>query len=404
MSIRLQNIKKHFSIFSHQPNLVYLDSAATSQTPDTVIEAMTEYYEYYRSNTHRGLYAISEQATEKFEQVREKTAQFLGSDTEEIIFTRNATHGLNILAHGLLQNLAPGSEVVITEMEHHSNLVPWQQLAKRYQLVLKYIPVTAEGKLDLSALDTIITTKTKVVSCTHASNILGTITPLDQICARAHQVGALVVLDACQSMPHHRINVKDLAVDFLVFSAHKMCGPTGVGVIYGKQALLDQLPPLEFGGHMISNVTFTDTTFASSPDRFEAGTANIAGVLGFGAALDFLEQLDWSAVEAHERQLTTYALAQLQTIPGITIHGTLNSAERESLISFNLDQIHAHDIAHILGLNNIAVRAGHHCAQPLLHKLNIKSSVRASFYFYNTEADIDALIQGLHKAKSIFSQ
>ncbi len=404
MSFALANIKSHFPIFTNKPELVYLDNASTSQTPLSVITTMSAYYEQYRSNTHRGLYSLSEIATEKFEAVREQTASFLGAQAEEIVFTRNATHGLNTIAHGLLQDLKPGAEIVITEMEHHSNLVPWQQLAKRYQLVLKYIPVTPDGLLDTSTIEQIITTKTKVVSCTHASNILGTIAPIKLITERAHKVGAIMVVDACQSLPHRRVNVKDLDIDFLVFSAHKMCGPTGVGVIYGKQSLLDQLPPLEFGGHMISDVSFADTSFAASPDRFEAGTANIAGVLGFGAALDFLQQLDWEEVCSHELKLTAYALEQLRTIPGLVIHGPETVTDRQSVISFNLDTIHSHDIAHLLGINNIAVRAGHHCAQPLLQKLGIKTSVRASFYFYNTFADIDALIQGLIKAKHIFSK
>lgn len=404
MAFSVQDIKQNFPIFKHRPELVYLDNAATSQTPATVLAAMNEYYEQYRSNTHRGLYAISELATEKFESVREKAANFLNAGSEEIIFVRNATHGLNLLAHGLLQNLHAGDEIVITEMEHHSNLVPWQQLAKRYQLVLRYIPITMDGRLDISQLDNIISSKTKVVSCTHASNVLGTINPIATIVERAHQVGAKVVVDACQSIPHQQIDVKKLGADFVVFSTHKMCGPTGVGVIWGRQALLNELSPLEFGGHMISNVTFQDTEFAASPDRFEAGTANIAGVIGFGAALDFLNPLDWQEIQKHEAGLTVYALAQLQTIPELTIHGPKDSKDRTSVISFNIGSLHSHDIAHVLGLNNIAVRAGHHCAQPLLAKLGIENSVRASMYFYNSQADVDALMAGLEKAKHILTK
>lgn len=396
------NLKSHFAIFKTHPELVYLDNASTTQTPDSVVAAMDEYYQNFRSNTHRGLYAISEKATAMYELAREKTAQFIKAQPEEIIFTRNATHALNILAHGLVQKLQPGDEIVLTEMEHHSNLVPWQQLAKKHNVTIKFIPVTDEGLLELHDLTNIITRKTKIVSCTHASNVLGTINPIKTIIALAHQVGALTIIDACQSIPHEKIDVGDIDADFLAFSAHKLCGPTGVGILFGKKELLDQLEPFEYGGHMIEEVTFTQTTFADSPARFEAGTANIAGVIGFAAAIDFLEQLDWQEIKKYEQNLTRYTLDQLSLIPEITIHGLRQNSARTGVVSLSIKDVHSHDVAHILGMHHIAVRAGHHCAQPLLQKLGIKDSVRASLYFYNTEEDINALIIGLKKVISTF--
>ncbi|MBI4836153.1 MAG: SufS family cysteine desulfurase [Candidatus Abawacabacteria bacterium] len=392
-----QAFKKHFSIFKNQPNLVYLDNAATSQTPDSVLTAMNDYYQNYRANTHRGIYESSEKATSKYEDSREKVANYINAAPEEIIFTRGATHALNLVANGLTTSLQHGDEIVITEIEHHSNLVPWQVLAKRYQLVLQYIPINADGLLDLTDMGTIITKKTKVVACSHASNVLGTITPLEQIIQHAHNVGAVVVVDACQSIPHQRIDVRALNADFVVFSAHKMFGPTGIGILYGKKELLNQLPPFEYGGHMIHEVTYTDTTFAEAPERFEAGTANIAGVIGFGATIDFLQSLDWQGVQEHEQELVKYTLQKLRQLEAVIVHGPSGTVNRTGVISFNINTVHSHDAAHILAMNNIAVRAGHHCAQPLLHKLGIKNSIRASLYFYNTAEDIDALIMGLKK-------
>lgn len=394
------NLKKHFSIFQHSPELVYLDSASTSQTPDCVVKAMNEYYSQYRANTHRGLYPISEQATEAFELSREKVARYIHAQPEEVIFTRSATHGLNILAHGLCRQLKPGDEIVLTELEHHSNLVPWQQMAERYGLVIKYIPITEDGTLS-DTWSQIITEKTKIVSCTQASNVLGTITPITKIAQQAKKVGALMIVDACQSIPHQPIDVTVINCDFLVFSAHKMCGPTGVGVLYGKQELLDRLEPLEFGGHMISEVTFAKSTFAGTPERFEAGTANIAGIIGLGTTIDFLQNLNWKDIQKHESTLTAQALALLASLPEVEIHGSISAENRTGVISFNIKGIHSHDAAHILAMNNIAVRAGHHCAQPLLQKLGIKNSIRASLYLYNTEEDIEALASGVKKVMMV---
>lgn len=391
------NLKKYFSIFQHSPELIYLDNASTTQTPDCVVKAMDEYYSEYRANTHRGLYPISERATEAFELSRHKVAKFLSAEPEEVVFTRSATHSLNILANGLCRILKPGDEIVLTEAEHHSNLVPWQQMAERYQLTIKFLPIDSHGLLVLDSIPTVITERTKIVSCTHASNVLGIINPIQKIAEQAKKVGAVMIVDACQSIPHQAINVKDLDCDFVVFSAHKMCGPTGVGVLYGKLALLETLEPLEFGGHMISEVTFAKSTFAGSPERFEAGTANIGGVIGFGATIDFLQNLDWAGIHQHEQILMQAALEQLTAIPEVEVHGPIDNKNRTSVISFNIKNIHSHDTAHILALNHIAVRAGHHCAQPLLQKLGIKNSVRASFYFYTTMEDVLAFTHGVQR-------
>lgn len=394
--------KKDFPIFQNVPDLIYLDNASTSQTPKSVLDAMSEYYEQYRANTHRGLYKISEIATEKYEEVRSKVAMFIHADPEEIVFTKGATQSLNILAYGLCQELKAGDEILLTEMEHHSNLLPWQQMAKKYQLQLRFIPIDKEGRLNLSTLDKLLTKETKIVAVTHMSNVLGTINPIKDIIKKAHSAGALVVIDACQSAPHMKIDVRDLDCDFLAFSGHKMLGPTGVGVLYGKKSLLEKLSPLEFGGHMVAEADFENATWAESPYKFEAGTMNISGVIGLGAAVDYLSNSNYEEMQRHEEELTKYGLASLTKIPDIQIYGPTNTDSRGSVISFNIKDVHSHDVAEILARDNIAVRAGHHCAMPLMNRLGAKNSIRVSFYFYNETSDIDALIQGLQKVQTIF--
>ncbi|OGC81577.1 MAG: hypothetical protein A2V81_04840 [Candidatus Abawacabacteria bacterium RBG_16_42_10] len=395
-------VKKDFPIFEYEANLVYLDNASTSQTPKTVTQAMDEYYEQYRANTHRGLYKISEMATEKYEASREKVANFIHAENEEIVFTKGATHSLNILAYGLCQDLRPGDEIILTEMEHHSNLLPWQQMAKQYELVLKFIPLTEDGRLDMSVIEDLINPKTKILSVTHMSNVLGTINNLEKLEQIAHKHDLIFIVDACQSIPHIHINVRQINCDFLVFSGHKMLGPTGIGVLYGKKALLEKLPPLEFGGHMVAEASFHEATWADSPYKFEAGTMNIAGVIGFGAAVDYLEGIDREQMMKHEKELTTYALNELQKLSYIEIHGPKTAENKGGVISFNVKGVHSHDVAEILARDNIAVRAGHHCAMPLMSKLGCKNSVRVSFYLYNEMADIDKLLEGLDKVNKIF--
>ncbi len=401
-SFDIATIKKDFPIFEHEPSLIYLDSASTSQTPKIVTQVMDEYYEQYRANTHRGLYKISEIATQKYEESREKTAKFIHADSEEVVFTKGATQALNIVAYGLCQDLRPGDEIILTEMEHHSNLLPWQQLAKQYQLVLKFIPLTPEGRLDMTMVEDLINTKTKILSVTHMSNVLGTINNIEKLEQIAHKHGLIFVIDACQSIPHLHINVRQMNCDFLVFSGHKMLGPTGVGVLYGKKALLEKLPPLEFGGHMVAEATFDDATWADSPYKFEAGTMNIAGVIGLGAAVDYLENIDRDQLMKHENTLTAYALGELHKLPFIEIHGPKTAENKGGVISFNVKGVHSHDVAEILARDNIAIRAGHHCAMPLMSKLGCKNSVRMSVYLYNETANIDKLVQSLAKVQQIF--
>lgn len=396
-------IKKDFPIFEHVPNLIYLDNASTSQTPSVVIQAMNEYYEHYRANTHRGLYTISELATQKYEESREKVAQFIHADSEEIVFTKGATHSLNILAYGLCQDLHPGDEIILTEMEHHSNLIPWQQMAKKYDLVLKFIPITEDGRLTMSAVEDLMSPKTKILSVTHMSNVLGTINNLEKLEQIAHRNNLIFIVDACQSIPHLHLNVRQINCDFLVFSGHKMLGPTGVGVLYGKKDLLKKLPPLEFGGHMVAEATFEEATWADSPYTFEAGTMNISGIIGLGAAIDYLESKDFQEIQSHESKLTDYALQELQKLSFIEIHGPKTTENKGGVISFNVKEVHSHDVAEILARDNIAVRAGHHCAMPLMSKLGCKNSVRMSVYLYNTQEDIEKLIDGLGKVQKIFN-
>ncbi len=398
-----QPYKSDFPIFTKHPDLVYLDNAASSQTPQVVIDSMVDYYSNYRANTHRGLYDISEKATTVYEDARHTVAQYLDVHDEEIIFTKGATATFNYLAEALCSQLQKDDEVIVSSLEHHSNLLPWQQAAKKYQLVLKVIPLLSTETLDLAAYEKILTNKTKVVAITHVSNVLGTINPIAKISDAAHSQGAIVVVDACQSIAHLRFTFSSLHADFVVFSGHKMYGPTGVGVLCGKKELLEKLPPVEYGGHMVAEATFENATWTDLPDRLEAGTNNIAGVIGLGAATHYLQHLlDNSETLKQEQTLTQYALDSLQKIPQITIYGPLNTTERLGVISFNLKSIHGHDVAQILAQNHVAVRAGHHCAQPLMKLLGVSSTVRLSLACYNTSSDIDQLIKAIHQAIAIF--
>lgn len=392
-----------FPIFTKHPDLAYLDNAASSQTPQVVIDSMVDYYTTYRANTHRGLYELSEKATTAYEEARHTVAQYLNIVDEEVIFTKGATATFNHLAEALCSQLLPQDEIIVSSLEHHSNLLPWQQAAKKYHLVLNVIPLLPSGHLDMNAYQKLLTPKTKLVAVTHISNVLGTITPVTKICDVAHAFGALVVVDACQSIAHIPFTFAELHADFVVFSGHKMYGPTGVGVLCAKKTLLEKLPPFEFGGHMVAEASFENATWAELPDRLEAGTNNIAGVIGLGTAIDYLKQvLSNPETIKLEHELTQYTLTALQKIPEVTIYGPIDTNDRIGVISFNVKGIHGHDVAQVLAQNNVAVRAGHHCAQPLMKILGVSSTVRLSLACYNTASDIEQLIKGIHQAIAIF--
>ncbi len=401
-SINVDKIKKDFPIFSQKINgrsLVYLDSAATSQKPFIVINETTRYYSEYNSNIHRGAHKLGELATIAYEEAHEKVAKFIGAEIEEIIFTAGTTESINLVAYSLTKILKHGDKIVLTEMEHHSNIVPWQQLAKQYGLIVEYIRVK-DFQLDMNHAKQIIENKTKIVSVMHASNVLGTINPVKELAKLAHNLGAIFVVDAAHSAPNMRINIKDIDCDFLAFSGHKMCGPTGIGVLYGKKHLLEKMSPFLYGGHMISEVTLKDTVFAETPSKFEAGTANIAGAIGLGYAIDYLNKIGMQNIHNYETMLAKYAIEQLGKIKGVAIYGSKEN--RTSTISFNIEGIHAHDVATILDREGIAIRSGNHCAMPLMKVLDITGCNRASLYFYNTFKDIDNLVEAIKKAKQIF--
>ncbi len=405
--LNTQSIKKLFPIFSVHPNLAYLDSAATSQKPQMVIDRIKKYYNQENANVHRGIYALSEKATSEYESVREKVVRFIGaSDTNEIVFTKGATEGINIIANGL--DWEEEDEIVITEMEHHSNIVPWQEKIKNSNLkfkienILKFVPINEEGLLDLQVLHKIITKNTTIIALTYVSNVLGTINPIKKIVQEIKQLNqnALVLVDASQAVSHFPVNVQDLGCDFLVFSGHKMCSPTGIGILWGRKELLEQIKPYQYGGSMISRVEKYNAKFADVPYKFEAGTPHIAGAIGLGAGIDFLEQIGMKSIEKHSRDLTDYADSVLSKVSNLEIYGA--SQNRIGCVSFNVRGVHAHDVAQILDEQNIAVRAGHHCAMPLHTRLGISASVRASFYLYNSKKDIDKLIEALEKVKKVF--
>lgn len=413
MSLNAALVRKDFPIFKRtirgEHRLVYLDSGATSQKPDVVIDAEANFYRNSNAAVHRGAHQLAEEATEAYEGARIIVANFLGAQSEEIVFTKSATESLNLLAYAMGNapignrfHLGADDRIVVTEMEHHANLIPWQQLSKRTRAKLSWFEVNNEGRLDISAIDSVITDDTKIVAITHQSNVLGTINPLEAIVARAHQVGAVVVLDACQSVPHMRVDVKSLDVDFLAFSGHKSLGPTGIGVLWGKAVLLEELPPFLFGGSMVSSASMTDATWAPVPRKFEAGVPNMAQAVGLGAALEYLEEIGLDNIHAHELALTERLIKGLQQIEGVKIFGPADMEMRGGVVAFTVDGVHPHDVGQFLDSLGIAVRTGHHCAWPLNKKFGINATARASIYLYNDEADIDALIEGVLGAKKYF--
>ncbi|NBD26111.1 cysteine desulfurase [Paenibacillus glycinis] len=403
--MNVQAIREQFPILHQNVNghpLVYLDSAASSQKPRSVIDAVSRFYEHDNANVHRGVHTLGSRATDAYEGAREKTAKFLNAASpQEIIFTRGTTTALNLVASSYARAVCgEGDEIVITQMEHHSNLIPWQQAAKATGATLKYIPLQKDGSIRLADVEATVTDRTKLVSVMYVSNVLGVVNPIKEITAIAHKHGAKMVVDGAQSTPHMKVDVRDLDCDFYAFSGHKMCAPTGIGALYGKKALLEAMEPVEFGGEMIDHVDLYDSTWKELPWKFEGGTPIIAGAVGLGAAIDFLNEIGLDEIERHEHKLAAYAYDRLSTIEGISIFGPVEN--RAGLVTFNLNDVHPHDVATVLDTKGIAIRAGHHCCQPLMRYLNVSSTARASFYLYNTEEDVDRLIDGLHQTKEFF--
>ena len=390
-------------VVNGQP-LAYLDNAATTQKPQAVIDALVHYYQHDNANIHRGVYTLAERATEQYEAVRQQVATFINAASgAEIVFTRGTTTSLNWVAQTYAPTiLQAGDEIVISIMEHHSNLVPWQQVAQRTGAKLRYVELTASGELDLAQYGDLLNARTKIVSLTHVSNVLGTINPIKKMTAMAHAVGATVVVDGAQATGHFPVDVQELDCDFYAFSGHKMYGPTGIGVLYGREALLAAMPPAEFGGEMINLVTRQKTDFKPAPAKFEAGTMPIAQVIGLGAAISYLQHLGWPAISAREQQLTAQAYQELTAITGVTIYGPTEPTRRSSVLSFNLQGLHPHDLATVLDLQGVAIRAGHHCAQPLMTDLGVSATARASFAFYNNQADLRQLVTAVQAAKEFF--
>ena len=405
------NVRADFPILHQQVNgkpLVYLDNGATSQKPRQVIDALVRYYERDNSNVHRGLHALSTRATDAYEGARTRIAKFLNAaDPAEVLFTRGTTESINLVARSWGHaHLKAGDVVLTTEFEHHSNLVPWQQAAKASGATLKYVPllgVDGEGGLDMAALDNLLTPQVKLFAFTHISNTLGTINPVAELCRRARAVGAVTVIDAAQSVGHAPLDVQAIGCDFLAFSGHKMCGPTGIGVLYGRRALLDKLAPDETGGGMVVSVTYEGATWKPAPERFEAGTPNVAGAIGLGAACDYLDALGRDRIAAHDDALIRIAMEKLTALPGIRIIGPRKGAERSGLVSFAFENVHAHDIVTFADEDGVALRGGHHCNQPLMRKLGLTSTTRASFYLYNTEEEIDRLVKSLQRIRKFFA-
>lgn len=407
--LNAKKIRADFPILKQKINgeqLIYLDSAATSQMPVSVEEKIRRFNETSRANVHRGVHTLGVKATKLYEKSRQKVADFIGaSSAKEVIFTSGCTDSLNLVAASFgEQNIQAGDEIVVSIMEHHSNLLPWQQLAKRKKAQLKFIEISKDGRLDLNGLKNKISSKTKLVALTHVSNVLGTINPIKEVIALAHEKGAIALIDGAQAVGHFPVNVTDLGADFYAFSGHKMFAPTGIGVLYGKRELLDKMLPYRLGGEMIANVTRDGATWAEVPQKFEAGTPNISGAIGLAAAIDYLNSIDLQLVKEHETELTAYILEKLSKISGLTIYGPKESYERTGVISFNLKGIHPHDLATALDLDGIEVRAGHHCAQPLMESLETESTVRASLSIYNNKNDIDKLTSSLQEAKEFFSE
>jgi cysteine desulfurase/selenocysteine lyase len=411
MSVDLSKYKKDFPIFARKVRggnpLIYLDSGATSQKPESVISAEANFYRTINAAVHRGAHLLAEEASEAYESARANVAKFIGANTDEVVFTKSATESLNMVAYSLgnpgsTPHISVGDEIVVSEMEHHANLIPWQQLAKRTGAKLTWFSITKDGRLDLSDISKVITKKTKIVAITHQSNVFGTIVPLTEITKAAHSVGALVVLDACQSAPHFAIDVKKLDVDFLAFSGHKTLGPTGVGVLWGKAEVLEKLEPALFGGSMVDSVTMEGATWASAPRKFEAGVPNMAQAVGLSAAIDYLNIVGMDKIFEHEQELTQQLLTGLSKISGVNVVGPLDMKDRGGVISFTVDGVHPHDVGQVLDQYGIAVRTGHHCAWPLMKKLNLVGTTRASFHLYNDSDDINALLEAIKKVKSYF--
>jgi cysteine desulfurase/selenocysteine lyase len=411
MSIDLSSCKKDFPIFERKVrggnSLIYLDSGATSQKPNSVIEAESNFYRTVNAAVHRGAHLLAEEASEAYESAREKVAAFIGAISNEVIFTKSATESLNIIAYSFGNpdsriNIKAGDQIVVTEMEHHANLIPWQQLAKRTGAELRWLSVTADGRIDLTNLDQVITKKTKIVAITHQSNVLGSILPVETIVKASHAVGALVVLDACQSAPHFALDVKKLDIDFLAFSGHKTLGPTGIGVLWGKFDLLEKLEPSLFGGSMVDSVTMESATWAATPRKFEAGVPNMAQAVGLSAAIDYLNQIGMHNIAQHEQDLTSYLLKGIISISGVKVIGPVDMKDRGGVVSFTVDGVHPHDVGQVLDQYGIAVRTGHHCAWPLMRKLNLVGTTRASLYLYNSKSDVDSLLESIEKVKSYF--
>lgn len=400
----VQTIRRDFPILDQEVNghpLVYLDNAATSQKPKSVIDTLVHYYQSYNSNVHRGVHTLGTLATERYEEAREKIRRFIhAKSTKEIIYTKGTTDSLNIIAYGYGRaNLSEGDEIVISPMEHHANLIPWQQVAQATGAKLKYFPMGSDGTLDLEEVRRTITDRTKIVSCTEVSNVLGTINPVREIAKVAHEKGAVMVVDGAQSTPHMPVDVQDLDADFFAFSGHKMLGPTGIGILYGKQTLLEAMEPVQTGGEMIDEVGFYSATWAELPWKLEAGTPHIGGAIGLGAAVDYLEQIGMEEINRYEHELAAAAYDTLSKLDGVTVYGP---EQRAGLVAFNINGVHPHDVSTALDADGIAVRAGHHCAQPLMSRLHCESTVRASFYFYNSFEEIETLAHGIKDAKEFF--
>ncbi|MHC3755716.1 cysteine desulfurase [Streptococcus suis] len=404
--IDFERIRKDFPILDQVVNdesLVYLDNAATTQKPQQVLDVLADYYQKDNANVHRGVHTLSERATARYEAARQKVADFIqAKSSKEILFTRGTTTSLNWVAQFAKEILQPDQEVIISVQEHHSNIIPWQQACQQTGAKLRYVTLK-DGELDMDHLRSLLSSKTKFVSLAHISNVLGSVAPIGEIAELVHAVGAYLVVDGAQSVPHMAVNVQELDVDFYAFSGHKMLGPTGIGVLYGKEELLNRMSPVEFGGEMIDFVYEQSATWKELPWKFEAGTPNIAGAIGLGAAVDYLTEIGMDAIQAHEAELVDYVFPKLQAIPGLTIYGSQDLSKRTGVIAFNLDDLHPHDVATVLDYEGVAVRAGHHCAQPLLRYLQVPATVRASFYIYNTKADCDKLVEAIIKTKEFFN-
>jgi cysteine desulfurase/selenocysteine lyase len=411
--LNLSAIRADFPILKREirgtNRLIYLDSGATSQKPNSVMAAERDFYENHNAAVHRGAHQLAEEATELYEGARAKVAAFINADIDEVIFTKSATESINAIAYSLGNaragskfHIKPGDRIVVSEMEHHANLIPWQELSARTGAELVWFKVSDNGRLDLSNMDELINERTKIVALTHQSNVLGTIVPLDQVTAKAHSVGALFVLDACQSVPHYKVDVKALNVDFIAFSGHKMLGPTGVGILWGKKSLLDEMPPFLTGGSMIETVTMESATYLRAPKRFEAGVPNMAQAIGLGAAVDYLNAIGLDEIHAHEVELTKRALDGLQSIKGLSVIGPKDLEMRGGVVSFAVEGVHPHDLGQALDQYGIAVRTGHHCAWPLMKRFKTVATTRASFYLYNDFDEIEALVDGVERARKYF--